>query len=151
MRVLRWAPVVLLVVVVAACGGSRIAIKGDSMSPTINDGETVTYQDYGSASPQRGDIVVVRHAGIIRVLRVIGLPGETVSLANGVVAIGPVALAEPYLPNGSYTDSDTKSYAVPAGSYFLLVDNRAHLGDSRGADLGFVPRAEIVGKIARAR
>ena len=147
MRARRLLALLVLVLILAACG-SRIGVKGDSMAPTIKDGDTVTYQEYGSSDPQRSDIVVVRHAGILRILRVIGLPGETVSLANGSVSIGATPLAEPYLAAGTRTESNTTTYAVPASSYFLLLDNRSNAGDSRG-DLGFVPRAEVVGKIAR--
>jgi signal peptidase I len=147
----RQRPLCLLLLAAIAFGacGARLSISGDAMAPAIKDGESLTYDDYGSNQPQRGDIVVVRHAGIVRVLRVIGLPGDTVTITNGAVAVGGSVLAETYLSSGTRTESDTASYLVPPASYFLLVDNRARVGDSRAATLGFVPRAEIIGRIAR--
>jgi signal peptidase I len=144
----RFLFIVLMAAVLFQACGSRLSISGDAMAPTIQDRESLTYDDYGSNQPQRGDIVVVRHAGIVRILRIIGLPGETVTIGNGAVTVGGSPLVEPYLSPGTRTESDAATYLVPPASYFLLVDNRARVGDSR-ANLGFVPRAEIIGRIAR--
>ena len=140
-------PAIVLAVVLGGCGGGRVIVHGDTMAPAIKDGDGVVYQEYGGAEPRRSDIVIVKHAGILRVLRVIGLPGETVTIANGVVSIGGTALVEPYLTAGTRTESSRATWPVPPDSYFLLVDHRASSGaDSRNPDLGFVPRSEIVGK-----
>jgi signal peptidase I len=123
-------------------------VKGDSMAPTIKDGQLV-FEDTGaftSAGPKRGDVVVFKRDGKLRILRVVGLPGEVVAIAAGKVSVNASALSEPYLASGTTTDSQSPSYQVPAGSYFMLADNRARDGDSRG-NLGFVTRSELVGRV----
>lgn len=84
--------------------------------------------------------------GVSRILRVIGLPGETVAIAGGSVTVNGSPLSEPYLPAGTRTDSPTASFRVPSGSYFMLADNRAKDVDSRGS-LGFVARSELTGRL----
>ncbi len=119
------------------------------MSPTIQDGAHVFYDTsaYASAAPARGDIVVFRHDGKIRILRAIALPGETVSIEGGSVAVRGKPLDERYLAAGTVTQSPTKTWTVLADAYFLLADNRARDGDSCQPGLGFVPRSEIIGQI----
>jgi signal peptidase I len=125
--------------------------------------------------PARGDIIVFHFpldASDYVVKRVIGIPGDHLHLANGVVFRNGVALPEPYtvyeqayrdpfrdqFPSGVYTDPGVDTHwwlemrhdlehgdlVVPAGSYFVLGDNRNHSRDSRY--WGFVPRAAIVGR-----
>jgi signal peptidase I len=76
----------------------------------------------------------------------VGLPGEEVAIARGVVEVDGSPLSEPYLPAGTQSTAPQESYSVPAGQYFVLHDNRTRMADSR--TLGFVPRSAIVGKIA---
>lgn len=118
---------------------------GDGMAPNLVSGhDYVIHKDaYQSASPQRGDIVLFDMNGE-HVKRIIGLPDEKITIANGSVAVDGVTLSEPYLAAGTQTTAPQSTYAVPSGSYFVMNDNRALLTDSR--TLGFVPRSAIQGK-----
>jgi len=123
-------------------------IAGDYMAPTIIHGQSVTLERnaYGDEGPQRWDIILVRvtqDQGIP--LRVIGLPGETITIEDGAVYVNEFLLVEPYLPPGTITESDTKEFIVPSGNYFVLGDNRAEAADSRQGF--FVPLNTIIGKI----
>ena len=125
-----------------------VNIAGDSMAPTITHGQSVTLERnaYGDEGPQRWDIILVRVAqdqGIP--LRVIGLPGETITIEDGAVYVNDFLLVEPYLPPGTITESDVAVFNVPSDNYFVLGDNRAQAVDSR--DGFFVPLNTIVGKI----
>ena len=55
-------------------------IKGDLMSPTLKNGDKIQYDKsaFKNTGPNRGDIVIFHYQGGDRILRVIGLPGETV-------------------------------------------------------------------------
>ena len=97
----------------------------------------------GIAKPAQEDVIK----------RVIALPGETWEIRDGTVYVNGVALDEPYLegpPDQRNFGPDT----VPAGSLFVLGDNRAHSCDSRFAPddagvcrgLGYVPIDNVIGQ-----
>ena len=104
--------------------------------------------------PHRGEVVVFHtppealaacgRSGVF-VKRVIGLPGETVSEVSGRVLVDGRPLKEPYVDPRD-RDSTTQVFPrVPAGSYFLLGDNRDHSCDSRS--WGPVPRRNLIGPV----
>ena len=134
---LKW--VFLLIIVLVLIFNFVISIfivDGLSMDPTLHDGEWALLQKnaYTSKNPNRGDVVVVRYPGDPNnkkyVKRVVGLPGETVTIADGRVSIDGRLLPEDYL------SFDVASY--PGGEwqlendkYFLMGDNRPNSNDSR--------------------
>ena len=108
---------------------------------------------YRFHAPRRGEIVVFKAPAQVEnacgtegtyIKRLVGLPGEKVSMRNGYVFINGVRLDEPYLRPG-YRDGETGKWArIPAARYFVLGDNRAMSCDSRR--WGFVPRNNIIGR-----
>ncbi|MGB2856598.1 MAG: signal peptidase I [Dehalococcoidia bacterium] len=149
---LQWLLVAMLIVSIStlslACTSDTILVAGDSMAPTITHEQSVAIDlnAYGDEGPQRWDIIFIRVAqdqGIV--LRVIGLPGETITIEDGAVYVNEFLLVEPYLPPGTITESDTKEFIVPSDNYFALGDNRAQAADSREGF--FVPLNSIIGKI----
>jgi signal peptidase I len=110
---------------------------------------------YRFRDPHRGEIVVfdvpVRAAEAcgrvgVYVKRIIGLPGETVSMKNGVVAIDGRRLDESgYILSAAQRGTQSGVWRVPRGSYFLLGDNRTESCDSRA--WGTVERASLIGPV----
>ncbi len=135
-------------------------VDGSSMEPNLHNHEYLIVQkvDYALHTPGRGDIIVFRYPkdpSLNYVKRIIGLPGDRVVVANGKVSIfnnnypSGLQLKEPYLPPGQLTtvngDGREYSWVVDANDYFVMGDNRDHSDDSRS--WGFVPKANIVGKV----
>ncbi len=149
---LQWLLVAVLIVSIPllslACGDETVNIGGNAMAPTLTKGQSVAIDRnaYESSDPERGDIILIRVAqdqGIP--LRIVGLPGEMITIENGAVYVNGTLLDEPYLPPGTITESDTANFNVPIHSYFVLGDNRAKAADSR-QDF-FVHPSTIIAKI----
>ncbi len=140
---------VLLVVFVI----QRDNVYGESMMPTLNSGDVIFTQKISTYfhDYDRGDIVVLNgkdmpgynHSEYL-IKRVIGLPGETVKIADGQVYIRPAGetdfyvLEESYLPEGVYTtvmdtgrDKGYDEITLGENEYYCLGDNRPVSNDSR--------------------
>ena len=108
---------------------------------------------YRFHEPERGDIIVFESPPQVKaacdasgpfIKRIVGLPGESVSMRAGHVFINGTRLSEPYL-RPAYRGSETGSWGLnPSGGYFVLGDNRSMSCDSRS--WGVVPRANIIGR-----
>jgi len=161
-------------------------VHGTSMTPTLRPGDYVLANKAafgdgllaslrsGPAVPERGEVVVfaLRHrndpAGI---KRVVGLPGDTLSMRGGRLCVNGRPLGEPYLDRENATPGfsdrpeswhfsyllpgkqnhryqptglDWGPLVVPRDAFFVLGDHRDASGDSR--DFGFVRSDELVAR-----
>lgn len=122
-----------------------------SMIPAVmpDDRLIVNRLSYVFSEPKRGDIVMFKFPDDESedyLKRIIGLPGETLVIKDGLVYIdgSKDPLPEPYLndePNGDYGP-----FYVPQGCYFMMGDNRDTSGDSRFWVNKYVRKEKIVGK-----
>ena len=125
-------------------------VRGASMTRTLRPGDQVLVNltAYGEVEPARGDIVVFsapRTDGRHDIKRVVGLPGERVVMAEGVLYIDDSQIAEPYLGGlPSSVGLGQSAWDLGPGEYLVLGDNRAHSTDSR--DVGPVEAGGIVGR-----
>ncbi|TMD62603.1 MAG: signal peptidase I [Chloroflexi bacterium] len=122
-------------------------VSGPSMLPGLQTDEYVLVNKiaYLFHAPERGDVIVFHYpldTSEDFIKRVIGLPGDTVTLDNAKVQVDGIVLHEPYISQ-AYNPSG-KTIKVPQDEYFVLGDNRPLSDDSR--DWGFVPKADLVGK-----
>jgi signal peptidase I len=109
-------------------------VTGLSMAPHIASGEYVLINTfaYRIAQPNRGDVVAFRRddaAHSVFIKRVVGLPGDRVVVDKGSVSIDGRRLDEPYVRFPD--DRSFREVVVPAGSVYVLGDNRAASEDSR--------------------
>jgi signal peptidase I len=78
------------------------------------------------------------------VKRLIGLPGDVVSEADGVLSVNGRVVSEPYVDLAN-RDHESGEWRVPKGHYFFMGDNRTHSCDSR--EWGSVPRSDLIGPV----
>ena len=121
-------------------------VQSHSMAPTLQGGALALTRRLWRRTPvRRGDVVVVdsRELGQHVVKRVIGLPGETVTIEGGQVRINGQPLAEPYASHSVFTDT----FHVPAGHYLLLGDHRDASSDSRTWRQPYIAREALIGRL----
>ncbi|MBO6133255.1 MAG: signal peptidase I [Lachnospiraceae bacterium] len=124
-------------------------VPSSSMEKTImtNDRIIGLRFAYIKDDPERGDIIIFKYPddeSILYIKRIIGMPGETVEIRNGVVEIDGEPLDEPYLT--VHTEGTWGPYEVPEGHYFMMGDNRNNSADSRYWQNTYLEREKIVGK-----
>jgi signal peptidase I len=125
---------------------ARVRVDGFSMRPTLNDGEfiLVNRMAYKFTTPKRGEIIVFRSPvtpdeDLIK--RIIGLPGDEVTINDGHVYINGNLLDEPYIAASPIYSG---SWQIVDGYLFVLGDNRNDSSDSHS--WGLVPLQNVVGK-----
>lgn len=123
----------------------RYKIDGSSMNPTLQNGQYLIINNfsYYVDDPSPGDVIVFHHpaSDLNLIKRVIGLPGDEVSIQDGIVMVNGIVLDEPYIREAPRY---TYSGVVPEGQYFVLGDNRNNSSDSHS--WSFLPKENIVGK-----
>ena len=126
---------------------ARIRVESISMQPTLFAGNFVIVNKlaYRLGNPQRGDIIIFHFPPEPDrepyIKRVIGLPGDTVSITGGKVLVNGAALQEPYIASPPAYQG---TWEVPENSLFVLGDNRNSSSDSHS--WGMVPLENVIGK-----
>jgi signal peptidase I len=169
----------LIIFLVVRANITMYRVDGTSMVPTLHDGaylivnKTVYFHFDKNAlrnwlpgpdrqerdvaylfhPPQRGDIVVLTppvQSNKPFIKRVIGLPGDRISVHDQKVFVNDIPLDEPYInapPSYRYPPgSENGSYTVPEGHVFVLGDNRNNSQDSHAPNFGAVSLDSIIGQ-----
>ena len=142
--------VVLIALTIRAFIAEPTRVDGDSMIPTLihNEDMLVEKMTYWFNDPLRGDIIICFYPGYTEscVKRVIGLPGETVAVKDGVITINGNPIDEsPYWKGEIIGDVDPVT--VGAREVFVVGDNRNGSKDSRNPSVGCIPYAKVVGRV----
>ncbi len=132
-------------------------VREHSMENTLHQNDYVFvsrrhYSWFGN-DLKRGDIItfdseLTTGLGFKKILvkRIIGLPGDKISISGGKVYINGEAQDEPYTKDG-YTNSEMDEVTVPEGYIFTMGDNRQNSTDSRSPQVGFIDINRIRGKV----
>ncbi len=151
-NVLYIASAVVLALLVQKFIIRPFVVNGASMDPTLATGDYLIIDEvsYRLREPERGDVVVFRappEPDKFFIKRIIGLPGETVSIKGSTVTItnkqNPkgFVLAEPFITHES---SNNITVEVPEDQYFVMGDNRSGSFDSRS--WGTLPKSNLRGR-----
>lgn len=122
-------------------------VEGTSMEGSLVNNEYVLVNKlaYLFQPPERGDVIVFHFpvdTSKDLIKRVIGLPGDHISVTSSTVMVNGMVLREPYVKTPY--NPVAQQWTVPANDYFVMGDNRQFSYDSR--DWGFVPKSYIIGK-----
>ena len=132
-----------------------VRVQGSSMRPALENKEVmlVTRLDYRLGDPKRFDVVICHYPGRYMdrrkwfrqcfVKRVVGLPGETIAIEEGVVVIDGLPLEEPFLEEKRRGRRTMEPRTLGDGEYFVMGDNRVSSNDSRS--IGPIGRRAIIG------
>jgi signal peptidase I len=125
---------------------ARVRVDGFSMNPSLDNGEYILVNKlaYRFGKPERGDIIVFEYPDdpsqdLIK--RVIGLPGETITVQDGKVSVNGILLEEPYIAAAPFYNG---TWVVNEGQLFVLGDNRNESKDSH--EWGMLPMQNVIGK-----
>ena len=154
----RWlfqiAAVILIAYMLIFFWGQPRTNIGAAMETTLSGGDRVLINtlSYRFGTPKRGDLISFKPNGnkkaqsLIR--RVIGLPGETIQIVDGVIYInGKVYMEEQDFPTMTFFGTAKDEIVLGNSEYFVLGDNRNNSEDSRMADIGNVRLSDIEGKV----
>lgn len=123
-----------------------IWVSGESMLPTLEDGELVLAEKLTRDSLAYGDIAIVRYPdGMQCVKRVIGTAGDTIEIRDSQLILNGKMIEEPYVKEKEF--GDMPAILVPEDTVFVMGDNRNHSGDSRAPQIGPIPKENIVGRV----
>jgi len=125
-------------------------VEGPSMEDSLHHEQRllVNRAIYYFHEPEKGDVIIFRPPNnpdpkVKYIKRIIGLPGESVGIKEGVVYTNGEPLDEPYITRDFPNDTLAQTL-IPDGEYFVLGDNRPASGDSRNG--WTVKREDIIGK-----
>lgn len=130
-------------------------IESQSMEPNFCEGQFILVNKlaYVLGEPKRGDVLVFHNPSNQDedyIKRIIGLPGDTLSIRNQQVFINGddsnSALDEPYLSNKNSSGETVGSLLVEPDRLFVMGDNRSNSQDSRSGQVGQLSQDLIVGK-----
>jgi signal peptidase I len=158
-EILSWILYIVIVIaltyVVVTYVGQRTEVKGESMMKTLSDGDNLIVDkiSYRFRDPERYDIIVFPFAyeeDTYYIKRIIGLPGETISIVDGYVYINGEPLGEDY-GREVMMDYDGTAYEMDPvelgeDEYFVLGDNRNNSTDSRDPSVGVLTRDDLIGR-----
>ncbi|MEF9951579.1 MAG: signal peptidase I [Clostridium sp.] len=122
-------------------------VDGESMEKTLQHNDLMIGKKYQGESPSHGEVIVFKAPnGSLYIKRIIGVPGDTISIKGKDVILNGKVIKEDYInpPNETMEIDEIK---IPSGKYFVMGDNRDNSVDSRFSEVGLVDMSQIKSEI----
>lgn len=139
---------IILVFILRTFVFSASIVEGESMAPTLENGNKIIFNKfvYLVGEPQRADVVIIQRPLKNYVKRVIALPGEVIEMRNHILYINDQPYDQSFISEEAILHTGNFGpIEVPNDSYFVMGDNRAVSKDSRNG-LGFIEDEHIIGR-----
>lgn len=146
-ELLKYAVMAIVIVIpIRTWIAQPFIVNGSSMDTTFKDGEYLIVDEisYRFKAPERGDVLIFKYPNDPSkyfIKRLIGLPGETVTVTNDSVTVNGVTINEPYLHSQTYGNN---TWRLSDDQYFVMGDNRIVSSDSRV--WGPLPKEDLIGR-----
>ncbi len=149
------AVAIFIAVVLVMAFGMRVRVIGESMEPTLYQGQSVLINrvSYRAMAPKAGDVIAFLPNGNTNshyyLKRVVGVPGDRIQIKDGLLYINGEEQETTDTIYDRMEDAGIVSSEITVGSgeYFVLGDNRNSSEDSRSANIGLVSSAQIEGRV----
>ena len=123
-----------------------VAVHGVSMEPTVHDGTALVARWVDPGDVRRGQLVVFRDPqGTLALKRVVGVAGDDVAIRDAVLEVDDRPVNEPYVDASRIDGTYFGPVHVPAGTLFVMGDNRSPSIDSRV--YGPIRFDRVIGKV----
>ncbi len=151
-EILSYALIIVAVILFKIYIMSPVRVDGDSMNPTLKNGDIMLLNEIGYRlnGVDRFDIVVINSGDDVIIKRVIGLPGEKVDYKDNKLYINDKEISEDFDHEVTHNfdfEEEMKVKKIPTDSYFVVGDNRGNSKDSRM--IGFIKKDQIRGKVIK--
>ncbi len=118
-------------------------VKGNSMMPTLKNGQVLISKKY-NLQIKNNDIIVIKKNNKTIIKRVIGIPNDEIAILEGYIYLNGNKFDDIYTENSGILTHEIK---LKDDEYFVLGDNRNASIDSRFDEIGIINKKEIIAKI----
>ena len=146
-EIMGYIIIIVSIISIRAFIVTPVMVSGNSMNPTLENGELLLLSKIGS-NYERNDIVVINYDnGIVEeklIKRIIGLPGEKIEYKNGMLYVNDEYMVDPFAYDTYDFSTLVLGDIIPENKYLVLGDNRGNSIDSRM--IGLIDKNDIEGK-----
>ena len=143
--IISYIIIILIVVIIRLYIITPVRVQGTSMDTTLKQGEILLLEKYDK-NYERFDIVVIKEGNERIIKRIIGMPGESIKIIDGIIYINGEKIEDEYASSltNDFSLEKFELETIPENTYFVLGDNRIVSKDSR--ILGPIKKENIQGK-----
>ncbi|MEG0479971.1 MAG: signal peptidase I [Clostridium sp.] len=122
-------------------------VDGESMENTLHHNDLMIGKKYNGENPKHGEVIVFQAPnGSLYIKRIIGVPGDTISIKGMDVILNGKKIQEDYI-NPPQETMEIDEIKIPDNKYFVMGDNRDNSVDSRYTEVGLVDMSQIKSEI----